>query len=480
MSAYIKFCLCTIALGICFYLPAEADTPSTAPESTVTGSSASQTQPSEFTEAQILQTWGWIIAHQREADHSEISDAEIPVFLKGVAAGFDGKPCPYYYAKIIPDVEKLAKARRAKYVQSIFDRNRAQADAFFAELDKNPNVVKLPSGLRYQIIKPGNGPCPKPQQTVNVHFLGHLLNGTEITQNGPIDLVLWPSLFNSYLYEGLQKLNKGGVMRLYVSSPPTDTEIQMFGIQPGSTVIYEVELLDIKETPPDVLETTLAPPAPAPDPPPPSGYAEDQIVETWGWSVARRTPVFRFQLGQAQLDLLTKGLMEGIKGEEPPYDFNKIQPAVEKFISDGLKRADEEFKQKQLADMDTFFAQLDKNPNVVKLPSGLRYEIVKPGDGPYPKAGNTVKIQYVGSLLSGKIFDRTEEGDSINVELDDPPGNWPIAGWYEGLQKINKGGRIKLYVPPSLGFGADAYNGAPPYSTLIFDITVLDLTDTPK
>ena len=256
-------------------------------------------------------------------------------------------------------------------------------------------------------------------------------------------------------------------------------EVETYGIQPGSTMIYEVELLDIKETPPDVLEITIVPDAPAPEPPPPSGYSEQQIIETWGWNIAQKSPVSKFGFGEAQLSLLTKGLLAGIEGQPPPYDLKKIQPDVEQFVKNRLEMAQEAFKQKQTADMVAFFAKLKKNPNVVELPSGLCYEIIKPGSGPYPKAGKTVKIQYVGRLLDGKVFDRRDGEDTCSVELDNPPGNWPIPGWYEGLQKINKGGKTKLYIPPSLGYGSDAFNGAPPYSTLIFEIELVDIIDTP-
>jgi FKBP-type peptidyl-prolyl cis-trans isomerase len=90
-----------------------------------------------------------------------------------------------------------------------------------------------------------------------------------------------------------------------------------------------------------------------------------------------------------------------------------------------------------------------------------------------------VEINYIGHLLNGKVFDQTQGGDTYKVELKNPPGPWPIPGWTEGLQKINKGGKIKLYIPPSLGFGDQAYDGAPPYSTLIFEIEVVDIKDTP-
>jgi FKBP-type peptidyl-prolyl cis-trans isomerase len=479
MKLCVKFFAGIFAFGLCASIAAGQAAPSSASGPEKPESAASQAPYSGFSQQQIIETWGWILARERGVDKIEISEAELSTFLKGVAEGFKGGPCPYHYAKIMPDVEKLAKARREKVVRAIAEKNRAAAKIFFTELDKNTNVFRLPDGLRYQIIRPGTGPCPQPKQTVNAHYIGRLLDGTEFTQMGPVDMVLWTNRFNAYLFEGLQKINKGGLMKLYVSFPPYEREVYLYGIQPGSAVVYEVELLDIKETPDDVLEATLLPAAPEPELPPPSGFSEQQIMETWGWNIARKTPVASFAFNEAQLSLLTKGLIAGVKGQPPPCDLEKIYPDVEKFVSNRWENAKQAFKQKQDAETEAFFTELKKNTNVVKLASGLCYEIIKTGDGPCPKIGKTVKIQYVGRLLDGKIFDHTFEGDPLSVELKNPPGNWPILGWYEGLQKINKGGKIKLYIPPSLGFGGDAYNGAPPYSTLIFEIEVVDIIDTP-
>jgi FKBP-type peptidyl-prolyl cis-trans isomerase len=475
MKMSIKFVVGAFALGLCISLAADKTTTSSAPVPAKPEPAAGQT----FSEQQIIETWGWIIAQERGVDRIEISEPELAAFLKGVAEGFKGGPAPYLYGKIMPDVERVAKARREKVVRAITEKNQAEAKTFFAELDKNTNVVKLPNGLRYQIVRPGTGPCPKPQQTVNVHFLGHLLDGTEFTQMGPLDLVLWTNRFSSYLFEGIQKINKSGFMRIYVSSPPSEREVAMYGIQPGSVMVFAVELLDIKETPDDVLADTLLPPAPEAETPPPSGFSEPQIIEMWGWRIARKTPVSIFGFNEAELSLLTKGLVAGIKGQQPPCDVEKIQPDVEQFINDRREQARQVFKQKQTAETEAFFTELKKNTNVVVLPSGLRYEILKPGSGPYPKVGKTVKIQYVGRLLNGKVFDGIGGEDTYNVELSSPTRPWIIPGWTEGLQKINKGGKIKLYVPPSLGYGDQASDGAPPYSTLIFEIEAVDIIDTP-
>ena len=108
-------------------------------------------------------------------------------------------------------------------------------------------------------------------------------------------------------------------------------------------------------------------------------------------------------------------------------------------------------------------------------PSGLRYEVVQPGDPTPPKPTETVKVNYTGALVDGTVFDSSEKsGAPAEFPLDGV-----IAGWTEGIQKIGKGGKIKLYVPPQLGYGDEARPGIPPGSTLIFNVELLDIKPTP-
>ncbi|MBI5691665.1 MAG: FKBP-type peptidyl-prolyl cis-trans isomerase [Verrucomicrobia bacterium] len=118
-----------------------------------------------------------------------------------------------------------------------------------------------------------------------------------------------------------------------------------------------------------------------------------------------------------------------------------------------------------------FFTKLKENKAVVELPSGLRYEITQAGTGPAPKATDTVRVHYVGKLIDGSEFDSSvKRGEPAEFPLDQV-----IPGWTEGIQKMNKGGKIKLYVPPHLAYGDDGRPGIPPGSTLIFDVELLDI-----
>lgn len=478
---FIRFLVCLFALGSCVSLAAEKADPSSVSNSADPADTANRAPPSGFNNQQIIETWGWIIAQEKDIAQIEIDDVELSAFLKGVAAAFKGERVPYDLRKIAPDVEKMAKARREKFVRAITEKNEAEAKIFFAGLDKRPNVGKLPGGIRYEIVKPSSGPCPKPTQTVNVHFIATLLNGTEFLQMGPYDVVLVNNQsipFTGWV-EAMQKINKGGVIKFYVPPPLPENEAVKRGIPPGSTMIFETELLDIKDTSPETLADSLVPPAPEPEAPPPSGYSDQQIIETWGWDTARRTPVARFGLSEADLALLTKGLTAGVKGQPPPCDLKEIFPSIEKFVTDQEEQAQRVFKQKQLAAADAFFAGLKQNKNIVEAPSGLRYEILKPGSGPFPAVGNTVVISYVARLLNGKVFERTDRDAPRHIEIGTNPPPWLVSGWLEGLQKINKGGKIRLYIPDSLAYGDDSVSGIPPNSALIFEIELLDIKNTP-
>lgn len=96
------------------------------------------------------------------------------------------------------------------------------------------------------------------------------------------------------------------------------------------------------------------------------------------------------------------------------------------------------------------------------------------GKGTEAKAGDTVKVHYVGTLPDGKEFDASKKhGQPFEFELG---AGRVIKGWDQGVAGMKIGGKRKLTVPPSLGYGA---RGAPPVippnSTLIFEVELLEV-----
>ena len=98
--------------------------------------------------------------------------------------------------------------------------------------------------------------------------------------------------------------------------------------------------------------------------------------------------------------------------------------------------------------------------------NGLFYSITDAGTGDSPDLCSSVTVRYKGSLTNGVIFDQSTNNVSF------PLSNL-IIGWQHGIPLIKKGGKITLYIPPSLGYGSASQSGIPGNSTLIFEIELI-------
>ena len=109
-------------------------------------------------------------------------------------------------------------------------------------------------------------------------------------------------------------------------------------------------------------------------------------------------------------------------------------------------------------------------PGAKKTASGLIYREVTPGTGPSPKATDTVKVHYRGTLTDGKEFDSSYSRN----EPAEFPLNRVIPAWTEGVQMMRVGGKCQLVCPSNLAYGQ---RGAPPDipggATLVFEIELL-------
>lgn len=118
-----------------------------------------------------------------------------------------------------------------------------------------------------------------------------------------------------------------------------------------------------------------------------------------------------------------------------------------------------------------FLVNNKKQPNVVETASGLQYTVLKEGVGAKPKATDTVKVHYHGTLLNGTIFDSSvQRGEPISFPLKQV-----IAGWTEGLQLMNVGSKYRFYIPSNLAYGERAIGNIPAGSTLVFEVELLGI-----
>jgi FKBP-type peptidyl-prolyl cis-trans isomerase len=102
----------------------------------------------------------------------------------------------------------------------------------------------------------------------------------------------------------------------------------------------------------------------------------------------------------------------------------------------------------------------------------------KVGTGTTAQTGDTVTVNYTGTLTNGKEFDSTKGKQPFTFTLGT---GQVIKGWDEGIVGMKVGGKRKLTIPPDLGYGAQGAGAAiPPNSTLIFDVELLDVKSAPK
>lgn len=111
---------------------------------------------------------------------------------------------------------------------------------------------------------------------------------------------------------------------------------------------------------------------------------------------------------------------------------------------------------------------------IVQVPpeGELQIEEVAPGSGKEARAGNLVRVHYIGRLVDGTCFDESyNRGEPIEFQLG---AGMVIRGWDMGIAGMKEGGKRKLTIPYNLAYGADGYPGAiPPYATLVFDVELV-------
>lgn len=199
--------------------------------------------------------------------------------------------------------------------------------------------------------------------------------------------------------------------------------------------------------------------------------SETTIMETFGWFVTARLGIAELKFTPEQIQAFARGAALAAGGEVTPHDLATVGPVMDKFISERQSAAMERARQANLVEGEKFFSVLKNRPGLVSTESGLIYEIQKAGEGPNVTASDTVMVTYKGMLLSGQVFDSSEiQGSPLVLVMEQA-----LPGWREGLQHINKGGKIKLYIPADLAYGDEAAGGIPPGSSLIFEIEILEI-----
>ncbi|HEX2251910.1 MAG TPA: FKBP-type peptidyl-prolyl cis-trans isomerase [Thermoanaerobaculia bacterium] len=191
---------------------------------------------------------------------------------------------------------------------------------------------------------------------------------------------------------------------------------------------------------------------------------------------------FGFQIGSGMrqqdvdldLDAMIAGLRAAIAGEDPRYSEEQMQQAMMALQQQVMQRAQERAAadaEENLATGRQFLEENAQREGVTVLPSGLQYEILQEGTGPQPGPGDRVQVHYRGTLADGTVFDSSyDRGQPATFALGSV-----IPGFSEGIQKMKEGGKWKLFIPPSIGYGERSSGPIPPNSVLVFEVELLDV-----
>ena len=115
----------------------------------------------------------------------------------------------------------------------------------------------------------------------------------------------------------------------------------------------------------------------------------------------------------------------------------------------------------------------EKYPDAKPVASGLYYIETKEGKGSNPQSGQKVKVHYTGKFLDGTVFDSSvDRGEPIEFTLGQ---GQVIKGWDEGIAMMRKGGKAVLVIPSEIAYGTYGRGNIPPYSTLVFDVELVDI-----
>ena len=175
-----------------------------------------------------------------------------------------------------------------------------------------------------------------------------------------------------------------------------------------------------------------------------------------------------FSLSERELDMVKSGMTDGVLKRPPKADLQTFGPKIQQLQQARLAVAAEGEKKAGTA----FLEKAAAEKGAVKTASGIVITSLKPGTGATPKATDTVKVHYHGTLIDGTVFDSSlKRGEPATFPL----GN-VIKCWTEGVQQIKVGGKSRLVCPSNLAYGD---GGSPPVikpgSTLVFEVELLEI-----
>jgi FKBP-type peptidyl-prolyl cis-trans isomerase FkpA len=196
---------------------------------------------------------------------------------------------------------------------------------------------------------------------------------------------------------------------------------------------------------------------------------EEKSIYALGLSVYKS--LGQFDLSPHEFEIVKRALADAAAGK-PAIDLNAWAPKIGPLAQERSARVTEHQKAASKAYLEKAAAE----PGAVRTASGLIYRELKVGSGDSPKATDTVKVQYRGTLVDGTEFDSSyRRNEPAQFAL-----NGVIACWTEGVQKMKTGGKAVLVCPSGLAYGDQGRPSIPGGATLVFEIELLEIVAAAK
>lgn len=200
-----------------------------------------------------------------------------------------------------------------------------------------------------------------------------------------------------------------------------------------------------------------------------------EIIETYGFIVGLQSGLRDFELSNEEFDSFLKGLKRAQSGDPIPSDLNSVMPQLQAYLGQRQAEVAEKKSAENREKSEQFFSELKNKEGVQSTPEGLFYEIERKGDGETPDSDSIVRMNYEGRLIDGTVFDSSyERNEPAEFSLANV-----IPGMRMGVQKIQEGGKITLYIPAELAYGDQGQPTIPPGSALIFEVELIEVKEAP-
>jgi FKBP-type peptidyl-prolyl cis-trans isomerase FkpA len=192
---------------------------------------------------------------------------------------------------------------------------------------------------------------------------------------------------------------------------------------------------------------------------------DEKIIYAVGLSISRN--LGQLDLSPAEVEIVKKALSDAAQNK-PAVDIEVYGPQINTLASARASRVAEKSKAASAA----YLTKAAAEPGATKTDSGLIYKELTPGKGVSPKATDTVKVHYRGTLTDGTEFDSSYKRN-MPAEF---PLNQVIKCWTEGVQKMRVGGKSSLVCPAEIAYGEQGRPGIPGNATLVFEVELLDVS----